>query len=372
MKKGSHLTEEHKAKLREKRLANPINNHAFNPLDIYAPQIVQQWDYEKNYPLKPSDVTVGSYKKAWWKCDKGHSWEARISSRTGKSSNGCPYCDKKLVSFEDSLVAIYPNIAKEWDTVKNYPLTVDGVSAGSNRRVWWICGRGHSWRTSVCNRTGKNQNGCPICGWQSSKLQLFVYCEIKYFYPNACYSHNIDGFECDIFIPELSIAIEIDGGKWHKNSIVKDNKKVEKLNEEGILVIRVREDSLPLTKGYVVKYKRNTDYFKVTQQLMCLLQTITANEKLKVYNMINAPLNSRLFNDESSRYPLCCGKLTLLQHNPSICKYWDYEKNFPLTPDKVAPKSNMKVWWISDNGESKLSQICLKNKLPLDKSKKVV
>jgi hypothetical protein len=372
MRKGSHLTEEHKAKLREKRFANPINNHAFNALDIHAPEVAKQWDYEKNYPLNPSHVTVGSYKKAWWICEKRHSWEARISSRTGKSSNGCPYCDKKKVAFEDSLVAVYPKIASEWDTVKNYPLTVDNTSSGSNRRVWWKCSRGHSWITSVHNRTGKNQNGCPICGWQSSKLQLFVYCEVKYFYPDACYSHNIDGIECDIYIPEVALAIEVDGGRWHKDSLVKDNSKVERLNEKGILVIRLREDSLPVTKGYVVKYKRNANYFKVTQDFLRLLQVITSNDRLKVYDTVSMPLNANLFNDEASRYPLCCGKVTLAEHNPELCKLWDYEKNYPLTPDKVAPKSNLKVWWLNTEGDSKLSQICMKNRLPLDKTKKVV
>ncbi|MBQ4587207.1 MAG: zinc-ribbon domain-containing protein, partial [Clostridia bacterium] len=33
---------------------------------------------------------ANSHKKAWWKCDKGHEWQARIASRN--KGSGCPYC----------------------------------------------------------------------------------------------------------------------------------------------------------------------------------------------------------------------------------------------------------------------------------------
>ena len=31
--------------------------------------------------------------------------------------------------------------------------------------------------------------------------------------------------------------------------------------------------------------------------------------------------------------------------SPALAAEWDYEKNHPLTPDKVLPKSNKRVWW---------------------------
>ena len=45
-----------------------------------VPELIVQWDFEKN-TLLPTEVTTGSHKKVWWKCKLGHSWEARIDSR---------------------------------------------------------------------------------------------------------------------------------------------------------------------------------------------------------------------------------------------------------------------------------------------------
>ena len=47
------------------------------------PDIAEQWHPTLNGKLSPKDVTKGSNKRVWWKCDKGddHEWEAEISSR---------------------------------------------------------------------------------------------------------------------------------------------------------------------------------------------------------------------------------------------------------------------------------------------------
>ncbi|MCM3252446.1 zinc-ribbon domain-containing protein [Priestia aryabhattai] len=48
--------------------------------------------------------------------------------------------------------------------------------------------------------------------------------------------------------------------------------------------------------------------------------------------------------------PYCAGKKVTLKRslaevNPSLSKDWS-EKNYPLSPEKVLPNSNKKVWWI--------------------------
>ena len=42
----------------------------YNDLATRAPEIAKEWHPTKNNLLKPSDVTFGSNKKAWWKCSK--------------------------------------------------------------------------------------------------------------------------------------------------------------------------------------------------------------------------------------------------------------------------------------------------------------
>ena len=47
----------------------------------------------------------------WWKCDRGHEWQAMVYTRTGAESR-CPYCAnrKVLVGFND-LAAREPTVA---------------------------------------------------------------------------------------------------------------------------------------------------------------------------------------------------------------------------------------------------------------------
>ena len=57
----------------------------------HYPDLLEEWDYEKNVDITPEMVTVKSNKKVWWKCKKcGHEWEAKVSKRT--EGRGCPYC----------------------------------------------------------------------------------------------------------------------------------------------------------------------------------------------------------------------------------------------------------------------------------------
>ena len=56
------------------------------------PELVKEWDFKNNKEIKPEMYSHGSTIKAWWKCNKGHSWMASIGKRT--SGRGCPDCYK--------------------------------------------------------------------------------------------------------------------------------------------------------------------------------------------------------------------------------------------------------------------------------------
>ena len=59
----------------------------------------------------PDKVLSKTKKRAWWLCNKGHSWSCPIGNRTG-SRSGCPYCasngtskaEQELISFIKSVV----------------------------------------------------------------------------------------------------------------------------------------------------------------------------------------------------------------------------------------------------------------------------
>ena len=131
-------------------------------LQTLYPQIASEWDYDKNFPLKPSEVTAFSNRKVWWKCEKGHEYYSLVSGRTAAQS-GCPYCSgQKILSGFNDLKTLKPKIAAEWCYEKNGDLKPEMVSPGSRKNVWWICSKGHEYESKIESRT-VNDTGCPYC-----------------------------------------------------------------------------------------------------------------------------------------------------------------------------------------------------------------
>ena len=123
--------------------------------------LLGQWDTVKNAPLTPAGVVLHSHRKVWWKCPQGHEWPASVHSRV--QGTGCPICaGKAVLAGENDLQTLFPEIAAQWDREKNADCTPDSVTISSNRRVWWRCGLGHSFRTSVAHRV-RSRSECPYC-----------------------------------------------------------------------------------------------------------------------------------------------------------------------------------------------------------------
>ena len=53
--------------------------------------LLEEWDDEKNLPFTPESVTAGSALPVWWKCEKGHSWQTQVRSRSTTLTK-CPKC----------------------------------------------------------------------------------------------------------------------------------------------------------------------------------------------------------------------------------------------------------------------------------------
>ena len=50
---------------------------------IDSPTLMAERNWEKNNELclAPNTLTLGSNKKSWWKCSKGHEWQTTINHR---------------------------------------------------------------------------------------------------------------------------------------------------------------------------------------------------------------------------------------------------------------------------------------------------
>lgn len=127
-----------------------------------SPHIAKEWNYSKNGNKTPTMVTAHSGKKFWWICNKGHEWQATVCDRVNKN-RGCPYCaGQRPIIGETDLATTNPQIASEWNYAKNKDTIPQMYTKGSIKKVWWICDKGHEWKTSVNTRIAR-KTGCPYC-----------------------------------------------------------------------------------------------------------------------------------------------------------------------------------------------------------------
>ena len=333
----------------------------YNDLATVNPPLALEWHPTKNGHLTPKDVTKSNGKKVWWLCKEGHEWETQISNRT--NGGGCPICSGKkvLIGYND-LLTKYPLIASEWHPTKNGDLTPADVTLGSNKKVWWMCNKGHEWKTEVAHRTSGRR--CPICYGESQTS--FPEQAIYYYFNKLTTTYNRYKFdkntEIDIYLPELNIGIEYDGAYFHKGkvSIERENRKDEILKNSGITLIRVKEIETSKDNNeniiYTKIYKNDDELTNTIKYLIMYINNITGllfevdidikRDRNEIYN--------QYINLEKER--------SLLAINPNIATEWHPTKNGKLLPEHVTPSSNKKVWWICKEGHEWEAVINSRNK----------
>ena len=136
-----------------------------NDLATVRPDLIKEWNYNRNIDIKPEDVTCGSGKKVWWICEQGHEWECTVNTK-----NKCPYCtNRKVLKGYNDLASASSYLVKEWNWLKNGGLNPEEVSKLSEKTVWWVCSQGHEWKATVNQRYRYGTN-CPYCSNKKVKV----------------------------------------------------------------------------------------------------------------------------------------------------------------------------------------------------------
>lgn len=309
----------------------------YNDLETTNPLLAKEWNYKKNNPLKPSDIIAGTNKKFWWICEKGHEWQQSSNART--KGNGCPYCaSRKLLIGYNDLSTTNPLLAKEWNYKKN-KFGPETVMEHSNKKVWWICEKGHEWEATINSRSsGVN---CSIC---SKELKTSFPEKTIYFYVKKIFKDAIENYreetiknkEIDIYIPSEKIGIEYDGDYWHH-----DERDIEKdllCKNNGIHLFRIREPKCGTLKtSTCIKLKNRT------------LMELESKIKYLLNNLLGKTVDINIERDKNQIYELMDyqeKQNSLSIKSPQLVEEWDYEKNHPLLPSQVSFGSNKKVWWL--------------------------
>jgi DNA-directed RNA polymerase subunit RPC12/RpoP len=323
----------------------------YNDLQTVNSFLANEWNYEKNNGLTPADVTPNSDIKAWWKCSKGHEWQATIGSR--HKGSGCPYCSgRKTLKGYNDLQTINPAVAKEWNYERNGDLNPEHFTASSNKKVWWKCSKGHEWQTTINSRN--DGCGCPVCSSErkTSFPEYAIVYYLKKYGLEAIHTYKEKGYELDVFIPSKKVAIEYDGYLWHKNRTKHDLDKNQKCLNDGIKLYRIREGLHRLNDSsldYVV-HKTQKDLSFVLEKV--LSEIIGMGILIDLNRDAIAIENLRELTEKEN---------SLLFSNPEIAKEWNYEKNGNLKPEHFASNSNKKVWWKCNKGHEWQSKISHRN-----------
>ena len=340
----------------------------FNDLATKRPDLLGEWDYEKNGSLTPQQLTQFTNKKVWWKCPKGHSYLQTVSSKSTQNS-GCPYCSgtKVLKGFND-FASQYPGLLKEWDYEKN-EIMPEEVSQKSSKRVHWICRTcGRKWTAAISDRA--NGQGCKVCGnlrgmelrrsnilssggslaekrpellseWDyekntispfnitvsSTSKKVYWLCDMGHSYlmtpasktnqnqgcPYCAGKHVLKGFnDLETNYPEIAKLWDYNRNNLTPSEVMKGSSK------------KVWWICPDCGKPYLMPIHQRT---KETNNYVCYACSKKRGAETKVKNMI-ADGN------------------TLAVLEPELAKEWHPSKNGGLTPNDVTRASSQKVWWL--------------------------
>jgi very-short-patch-repair endonuclease len=246
---------------------------SFKDITIKGNKKVELWDYDKN-EIKPNQVSKGSDKKCWFKCDSCyHSFESSLDKISGLNSRWCPYCsNKKLcddnncsICFEKTF-ASYKGVTIKgtkkvelWDNDKN-KLKPNQVFKCSQKKYWFNCDScPYSFESSLSKVSGLNR-WCPLC--KNKTEQIFF----KWLKDNIPYKIKHQPYydwcrkECtnnklpfDFSIEELKLILEVDGrqhftqvSNWDspEEQHINDKYKMTKANENGYSIIRILQEDI--------------------------------------------------------------------------------------------------------------------------------
>lgn len=323
------------------------------------PKLIAEWDYEKNDDLSPDQVGQYSKKRAWWICEKGHSWQAVIKQR---HDTGCPICSGHIVARGiNDLQTLYPEIAAQWDYEHNRGTGPEDIQAGSNTPYWWKCTQGHKWKVSPNHRI--RGTGCPYC---TNKKVLAGFNDLETRNPELLkewdYEKNDDVLkpcDCNYLSNRKVWWICAEGHSW--KTAVSDRTRAGRGCPfcAGQRTIAGENDLLTLNPTLAEEWdhERNGDLRP---------EHVMAGSGKKVWWKCSNGHSWRaaVYSRKNNGCPICSGRLAVSGVNdlktimPEVAAQWDYKKNGDLLPEKVAAQSNRIIWWRCEKGHSWKAKPC--------------
>ena len=247
------------------------------------PDLIKEWDCEKNAPVSPEMVAAYSNRYAYWKCDRGHSFKAEVYSRTRQGAR-CPYCSgRKPIKGETDFATRNPYWAARWDYSLNKDRPEDITWCSGKKRFFRCdnCQNSFDMTISHINRPTKKGPHCPYCN--NERL--------------------LKGFN-DLATVFPEIAKYWDYGK---NGVV---------TPDNVFSGGQKKYWWKCENGYPHSFQTIIDVRKICGCPYCAQCRVLPG-----------------FNDLETRYP-------------AIAEEWDRKKNVGVDPSEVLAGGERKAWWV--------------------------
>ena len=229
--------------------------------------------------------SLDSISNAWTRKDPLR-YQSRVDVNLERDGNEIK---EFLTAIPNSLVELRPDLVEEWHPTKNGNLSPKMFGINSNDYAWWKCKTcGHEWKTTIIQRGGKRNSGCPEC---SKILRGKTFTKTKVAERGSLAERN----------PALA-------KEWHPT-------------KNGTLT------------PHDITYKR----FKNVWWLCPVCG----------HEWESSPNN----RSKGIGCPCCSGRVPKTGTNdfqtlfPELAEEWHYKKNAPHTPSEYLPKSGKKMWW---------------------------
>ena len=332
---------------------------------IDNPKLMAEWNWEKNNELglDPKTLTLGSHQKAWWKCSKGHEWQAIISNRN--KGRNCSYCSGKkiLIGFND-LATINHKLVSEWNYEKNGDLKPEDFTAGSEKKVWWKCNKGHEWQSTIANRN--KGSGCPYC---SGRYAIKGESDFVSINPQLAQEWNYEkngNLKPEDFTSGSNKKVWWKCNKGHewKAVIVNRNAGIGCPICSGHKVLAGFNDLATINPKLAIEwnYEKNGDLKPEEFTTSSGKKVWWKCSKGHEWQSIIANRNKDVGCPFCSSQKVLKGYNDLATKNPTLVKEWNYVKNGDLKPEDFTANSGKKVWWKCGKGHEWISIIANRSK----------
>ncbi|MEV6140506.1 zinc-ribbon domain-containing protein [Nocardia sp. NPDC051990] len=327
----------------------PKPGHSFVELH---PDIAAQWCVERNGGVRPEGLKPGSDRLVWWRCpDRGHEWQARVYTRTGKDKTGCPEC-RDLPKPGQSFGERFPEVAAQWHPTKNGDRTPQDFKHASKFMAWWKCpAQGHIWQAPILYRRNAGPTSCPKCTlWGTSEQEIrLAYelqaagCPVDHDHPPIPVVGRVP-VRADIVMPDYRLIVEYDGSYYHHlpDAIRKDTKQSQALIGAGWTVVRIRHHPLTMINPSDVVVAAGASTKKMAVAVL---------EKL--VELGYQPAHSERYCEVPELWAVAEADACITRHHegslsalhPAVATQWHPTKNGSADPAFTNPASKVAVWW---------------------------